>query len=83
MITMKTVVRYLTAEPFRPFRINMVSGKSYEIRHPEMIAVSKSTVHVNTWWEDDEMGDPKEREHDLSMLLIESLEPLEPAGKSQ
>ena len=42
------VLNYLKAEPFRPFRIRMASGRSYEIRHPEMIHVGRNTVIIYT-----------------------------------
>lgn len=78
MMTFRRVASYVGAEPFRPFRINMTSGKSYEIRHPEMIAVGRTTVHVFTALADEE-SDGKDRQHELSILLIESIEPLDAA----
>ncbi|MBW3541789.1 MAG: hypothetical protein KY476_16095 [Planctomycetes bacterium] len=77
-MTFRRVASYVGAEPFRPFRINMTSGKSYEIRHPEMIAVGRTTVHVFTALADEE-SDGKDRQHELSILLIESIEPLDAA----
>ena len=76
MMTAKRIINYVAAEPFRPFRINMASGKAYNIRHPEMIAVGRTTVHVFTSMSDDE-EEAKDREQELSMILIESVEPLE------
>lgn len=76
MMTGKRIINYVAAEPFRPFRINMASGKAYNIRHPEMIAVGRTTVHVFTSMSDDE-EEANEREQELSMILIESVEPLE------
>ncbi len=46
MMTFKKLGDYVTAEPFRPFRIKMVSGQSFDIRHPEMILVGRSSVRV-------------------------------------
>jgi hypothetical protein len=37
MMTFKKLGDSVTAEPFRPFRIKMASGQSFDIRHPEMI----------------------------------------------
>ena len=48
MITTRKVVEYVAAEPFRPFRIKMASGQSFEIRHPEMILVGRTSVRVYT-----------------------------------
>jgi hypothetical protein len=79
MMTLKRLVEYISAEPFRPFRINMVSGQTFDIRHPEMIAVGRTTVRVFTFWsEDEELS--SQRQHELSILLIESIEPLEAAS---
>jgi hypothetical protein len=80
MMTRRNLFRYVDAEPFKPFRIKMTSGETFEIRHPENIAVSRTTAHVFTWMsEDDE--DSKEREREISIILIESIEPLKPANK--
>lgn len=76
MMTFRRIAQYVGAEPFRPFRINMVSGKTYEIRHPEMISVGRTTVRVFTWLSDDE-DEAREGEHELSIILIESIEPLD------
>jgi hypothetical protein len=78
MMTASRVMNYVTAEPFRPFRINMTSGESLEIRHPEMVQIGRTTATVFTWMSDDE-NESKEREREISILLIESIEPLAPA----
>lgn len=33
-------------QPFMPMRLHLTDGKSYDIRHPENILVSRSYVHV-------------------------------------
>ena len=33
-------------KPFRPFRITLTDGRSYEIRHPEIVMLGKTTVIV-------------------------------------
>jgi hypothetical protein len=72
MMTLNKIVEYVGAEPFRPFRIKMASGDSYEIRHPEMILVGRSTVRVY------QNGQDEAAPHwqDVSMLLMESIEPI-------
>jgi hypothetical protein len=40
MITYQRVLDYVRAEPFRPFRIHMASGRTFDIRHPEFDSVS-------------------------------------------
>jgi hypothetical protein len=79
VITMQRLVRYLAAEPFRPFRISMASGQSFEIRHPEMISVGRSTAHIYTFMSD-EPEQSSQREHEVSLLLMESVEPLDVAS---
>jgi hypothetical protein len=78
MMTFRRIANYVGAEPFRPFRINMASGKTYDIRHPEMIAVGRTTVHVFMHLSDED-GEPRDREQELSIILIESIEPLDAA----
>ena len=76
MISFQRLVRYVGAEPFRPFRISMASGQSFEIRHPEMISVGRSTAHIYTLMSDDP-EEAKQREFEVSMLLMESVEPID------
>ncbi len=75
MMTARRLVDYMTAEPFRSFRIKKTSGETLEIRHPEMIQVGRTTATVFQWMNDDEDA-PGEREREISTLLIESIEPL-------
>ena len=75
-MTNRRVLNYVNAEPFRPFRINMVSGKTYQVRHPEMIAVGRTTIHVFSSMSDDEQ-EAKERDQELSLIMIESIKPLD------
>lgn len=83
MIAPRTMTDFVFAEPFRPFRIHMASGRTFDIRHPEMIAVSRSSVTVYASPEGD--GEQPERWQKVSLMLMESIEPLElipAAGKS-
>jgi len=36
----------LTASPFRPFRLHVADGTSYEINHPELLMVSRNSVVI-------------------------------------
>lgn len=74
MITSRKFVEYMTAEPFRPFRIRTAGGQSFEIRHPEMILVGRTTVKIYTSPDGDD--ERPEQWHDVSMMLIESVEPV-------
>jgi hypothetical protein len=73
MMTSRRVVEYVAAEPFRPFRIRMASGHAFGIRHPEMILVGRSSVRVYTATGTDQ----DEKWHDASLMLMETIEPLE------
>lgn len=76
MIPSSILFEMITAEPFQPFRIHMASGRTFEIRHPEMISVSKSnaTVYLPSR-ADRDTDDPLQK---LSLMLMESIEPLGP-----
>lgn len=72
MMTISKIAEYLRAEPFRPFRIRMASGQTYDIRHPEMILAGKTIVRVYLNLDADPNRIPQW--HELSMILIEALE---------
>jgi hypothetical protein len=36
----------LRHHPFRPFRLVLTNNVVYEIRHPELVAVTRSLVHL-------------------------------------
>lgn len=83
MMTANRLVNYVTAEPFRPFRIKMTGGNTFEIRHPEMVQVGRTTATIFTWMNDD-LEVQKERQREISILLIESIEPFRiTAGSGQ
>ena len=73
MMTYRKLGEYVAAEPFRPFRIRMASGHSFDIRHPEMILVGRTSARVHTVTETDQ----NEKWHDASLLLMETVEPLD------
>ena len=74
MMTYRNVGEYVTAEPFRPFRLKMASGQTYDIRHPEMILVGKSSVRVYTTAKPDSTS---EHWQDVSLMLMEAIEPID------
>lgn len=77
MMNAREVLNFIAAEPFRPFRVQMASGRSFEVRHPEMAQVGKTTLTVYTAL-DDSSGS-QEQWLNVSLLLIECIEPI-PAG---
>lgn len=82
MMTPKEAVSIVLAEPFRPFRINMASGKPYEIRHPEVVQVGKSNLTIFTPMLDDDQREGNQLWKKISYMLIESMEPLDVAAGS-
>ena len=40
------VLAYVRHAPFRPFRIFLTDGTAYEIRHPELIKVERSSALI-------------------------------------
>ena len=74
MMIFRKVVEYVSAEPFRPFRLKMASGQTYDIRHPEMILVGKSSVRVYTTAKPDSTS---EHWQDVSLMLMEAIEPID------
>lgn len=73
------VLTWTRAVPFRPFRIVLNSGRSYEIRHPEMVRLTRSTAFI--FLSDGEPAEPYERVEMISLLLMERLEPLDGRGE--
>ncbi len=73
MIISRKVLEYVTAEPFRPFRIKMASGQAFDIPHPEMILVGRTSVRVHTVTGTEQ----NEKWHDASLMLMETIEPLD------
>jgi hypothetical protein len=78
MIRPYEILDCLTARPFQPFRIHMVSGKTYDIRHPEMVKVGATTLAVFTYLSQDEAE--RDRWETVSLSLIERIYDLDLAS---
>ncbi len=37
---------FLQRKPFQPFRLTLTDGRTYEVRHPEMAMVGRSSVAI-------------------------------------
>ncbi len=74
-MTSAKIIECVSAKPFRPFRIKMTSGQIFDIRHPEMILVGRSSARVYKVSETDPDG--PSHGFDVSLTLMETLEPLE------
>jgi hypothetical protein len=66
--------KYLTAEPFRPFRLKMASGAAFDIRHPEMFLVGRTSAKVYASMDNSDQG---MHWHDVSLMLMDTLGPIE------
>jgi hypothetical protein len=70
----------LRQRPFRPFTICMTDGSRYDVRHPELVLLYKSTV---VFGDDTESADGiAQRLQMLSLIHIVRLEYLEDATAS-
>lgn len=66
MVSRDTLREYATQQPFLPFRIHMASGRTFDVRHPEMVVVRSNialifaTATADTW-------------ESVSLMLMESV----------
>jgi hypothetical protein len=42
----EAIQQLVRREPFKPFRITLTDGRTFEVRHPEMAMVGRSTVAI-------------------------------------
>lgn len=75
------LLEYVKAEPFRPFRLRLTNGTSYEIRHPELIKVGRSSALV-FFHRGDQPQDLLLRYDSVALIHINSIEHLD-ASPSQ
>lgn len=72
-VTVQTFRELLTQRPFKPFRMIMSSGQSYEVRHPEMALLTKTDMLVGV--NESEEGVPAEFKI-CSLLHVTAVEPV-------
>ena len=73
-MTIQTFRELLAQRPFKPFRLVMSSGQTYEVRHPEMAMLTRTDILVGIDIADD--GVPAEFKI-CSLLHVATIEPLE------
>ena len=76
-MTVQTFRDLLTQRPFRPFRLVMSSGQSYEVRHPEMAWLTRTDILVGIGETDE--GVPAEFRI-CSLLHVTTIEPVSPTS---
>jgi hypothetical protein len=81
MITAQHVRDLLTAVPFQPFRIVTSSGATYEVRHPEIVLVTRQVLYVGVY-EPNRLDFPV-RAALVSVLHVTDLQPLPTPVTSQ
>lgn len=72
-MTVQTFRELLTQRPFKPFRLVMSSGQTYDVRHPEMALLTRTDMLVGIDVADD--GVPAEFKI-CSLLHVTAIEPL-------
>jgi hypothetical protein len=72
-MTVQTFREMLARRPFQPVKLTLSSGQSYEIRHPEMALLTRTSLLVGTDVADD--GVPAEFKI-ISLLHVTAIEPL-------
>lgn len=75
MLTPQELLQYLKAEPFEPFRIHLASGLTFDVRHPEMVRVGRSSLILFTFVSDH--PEIHDRWETVSLMLIEHISTLE------
>lgn len=73
-MTVPTFKEMLARRPFQPVRLVLSSGQTYEIRHPEMAFLTRTSILVGTGATDE--GVPAEFKI-LSLLHVTAIEPIE------
>jgi hypothetical protein len=63
----------LTRQPFQPVKLTLSSGQSFEIRHPEMALLTRTSILIGVDIADD--GVPAEFKV-ISFLHVASMEPV-------
>lgn len=74
MATPARIRSMITAQPFRPFRVGLVGGRSFTVKHPENAAASLDGREM-TIYDDDGA-------HHVEMLMVDIIEPVTTPAQS-
>ncbi len=72
-MTVQTFREMLARRPFQPVKLVLSSGQAYEIRHPEMALLTRSSILIGVDVADD--GVPTEFKI-VSLLHVTAIEPI-------
>jgi hypothetical protein len=70
----ETLLQYKRANPFRPFRIVLNSGRKYDVQHPDFLAVGHEDV---SFYYRQNPEAPHNRWETFGLLLIDHIEHIE------
>jgi len=70
MMTPQSILEYFKAEPFRPFRLHMASGRTFDVRHPVLVKILKSNLLIFKVTGD--VSDFPDEWESVSLMLAES-----------
>ena len=71
-MTVQTFREMLARRPFQPVKLTLSSGQAFEIRHPEMAMLTRTSILIGTDFAED--GVPAEFKI-ISLLHVTSIEP--------
>ena len=71
VMSAREVLNYVQAQPFRPFRILMNSGRTFDVRHPEMLRVGRDYIILFSFVSD--TPDLVDQWQTVSFSLVESI----------
>lgn len=77
-MTAEEIKIFVDRQPFKPFRLHLSDGRSFEIRHPDFIWVLRSRVEIGL--ADDPKSTTPDRAEFCSLLHVVSLEELKQAA---
>ncbi len=69
------VLELLRQQPFQPFRILVSEGAVFEVRHPELVRVGRSKIHI--YFPTVDRPEVFETYEAIALLHITRLQPLE------
>jgi hypothetical protein len=72
-MTVQTFREMLSRRPFQPVKLTLSSGQSFEIRHPEIAMLTRTSILIGTDVAED--GVPQEFKI-VSFLHVTTMEPL-------
>ena len=72
----------LRKEPFRAFRVHLTNGQSYEVRHPELAALTRHSMDIvlPVNGSEDTNGEAPDRMIQCDLVHVVTVEPID--GKS-